>query len=119
MVEPGLLARLGLSVGDPIRIGEATFTVRATILREPDRIGGFISIGPRVIIDLADLARTRVILPGSLARYEYRFALPRGADVEATLAAMQAADPDARWRARGCATCSRGSPATPIASPAT
>ncbi|MGH6903525.1 MAG: ABC transporter permease [Geminicoccaceae bacterium] len=101
VVEPGLLARLGLKRGDPIRIGEATFTVRATILREPDRIGGFISIGPRVIVALADLERTRVILPGSLARYEYRFALPQGADVEATIAAMQAADPDARWRARG------------------
>ena len=103
VVEPGLLARLGLKRGDPIRIGEATFTVRATILREPDRIGGFISIGPRVIIDLADLERTRVILPGSLARYDYRLALPPGADVDAALAAIRAADPDARWRARGAA----------------
>jgi putative ABC transport system permease protein len=101
VVEPGLLARLGLKTGGPIRIGEATFTVRATIQREPDRIGGFISIGPRVIIDLADLERTGVILPGSLVSYEYRFALPPGADVPAALTAMRGADPEARWRARG------------------
>ena len=101
VVEPGLLPRLGLELGDPIRIGEATFTIRATIEREPDRIGSFISIGPRVIIDSADLERTGVILPGSLARYEYRFALPPGTDVEGALAAIRAADTDARWRARG------------------
>lgn len=101
VVEPGLLPRLGLDLGDPIRIGEATFTIRATIEREPDRIGGFISIGPRVIIDSADLEQTDVILPGSLARYEYRFALPPGTDVEDALAVIRAADPDARWRARG------------------
>ena len=46
VVEPGLLARSGLAVGEVIQIGEATFTVRATIVREPDRLGGFISIGP-------------------------------------------------------------------------
>jgi len=101
VVEPGLLPRLGLRLGEQMRIGEAAFTVRATIAREPDRIGGFISIGPRVIIDLAELARAGVILPGSLARYDYRLALPPGADAEATIAAMRAADPEARWRARG------------------
>ena len=67
-VEPGLLTRLGAKLGEQIRIGEATFTVRATIVREPDQLGGFVSIGPRVMIRLADLARTGVIQPGSLAR---------------------------------------------------
>jgi putative ABC transport system permease protein len=101
VVEPGLLPRLGLKVGDSLRIGETTFTIRATIWREPDRIGNLISIGPRAIIDLADLARTRVILPGALVRYDYRFALPPGANAEAALAEVRAADPEARWRARG------------------
>jgi putative ABC transport system permease protein len=101
VVEPGLLPRLGLELGETVRIGEASFTVRATIAREPDRIGGFISIGPRVIIELAALERTGVILPGALARYDYRLALPPGADAEAALAAMGAVDPEARWRARG------------------
>ena len=101
VVEPGLLARLGVEVGDQIQIGEATFTVRATIVREPDRLGGFVSIGPRVMISVTDLARTEVIVPGSLARYDYRFALPPGMDAAALLADLQRKHPDARWRARG------------------
>ena len=47
VVERGLLARLGIEIGDPIRVGEAMLTVRAVIDREPDRVGGFISIGPK------------------------------------------------------------------------
>ncbi|HEX2478241.1 MAG TPA: FtsX-like permease family protein, partial [Geminicoccaceae bacterium] len=101
VVEPGLLARLGIGLGDPIQIGEATFTVRATIVREPDRLGGFISIGPRVMISLVDLERTEVIVPGSLASYDYRFALPPGLDAAGLLADLRRDHPDARWRARG------------------
>ena len=100
-VEPGLLTRLGAKLGEQIRIGEATFTVRATIVREPDQLGGFVSIGPRVMIRLADLARTGVIQPGSLARYDYRFALPPGADAAALIAELRRAHPDAHWRPRG------------------
>jgi putative ABC transport system permease protein len=100
-VERGLLARLGVQLGDTLRIGEADFVIRAVLEREPDRIGGYISIGPRAMIRLADLERTRTILPGSLARYAYGFALPPRADAAAELARIRAVDPDARWRARG------------------
>jgi putative ABC transport system permease protein len=101
VVEPGLLARLDVAVGHQIQIGEATFTVRATLVREPDRLGGFVSIGPRVMISLADLARTEVIVPGSLASYDYRFALPPGMDAAGLIEDLRSGHPDARWRARG------------------
>jgi putative ABC transport system permease protein len=101
VVERGLLSRLGLKIGDRLRIGAADFTIRAVILREPDRIGGYVSIGPRAMIRLDQLARTETILPGSLARYTYGLALPDGADAEAELARIRAIDPEARWRARG------------------
>ncbi len=101
VVEPGLLPRLGVAIGDQIQIGEATFTVRATMVREPDRLGGFVSIGPRVMIGLADVERTEVIVPGSLASYDYRFALPPGTDAAALSEELQHDHPDARWRARG------------------
>ena len=42
VVEPGLLARLGIGLVDPIQIGEATFTVRATIV-PASRIGSVAS----------------------------------------------------------------------------
>jgi putative ABC transport system permease protein len=101
VVERSLLARLGLKVGDPLRIGEAQFVIRAVLEREPDRIGGFVSIGPRVMIRLDQLARTKTILPGSLAEYAYGLALPAGVDANAVLTRIRAEHPDARWRARG------------------
>ncbi|HSA79228.1 MAG TPA: FtsX-like permease family protein, partial [Geminicoccaceae bacterium] len=100
-VERGLLARLGVAQGDRLRIGEAEFVIRAVIEREPDRIGGYVSIGPRAMIGLDQLERTRTILPGSLARYAYGLALPEGADARAELARIRAVDPEAHWRARG------------------
>ena len=53
------------------------------------------------MISLADLERTEVIVPGSLASYDYRFALPPGMDAAALLADLRRGHPDARWRARG------------------
>jgi putative ABC transport system permease protein len=100
VVEPGLLTRLGVKLGEQVRIGEATFTVRATIAREPDRLGGFVSIGPRAMIRMADLARTGVIQPGSLARYDYRFKLPAGTNAETLVAQLRRSHPDAHWRPR-------------------
>ena len=100
VVEPGVLTRLGVGIGEQIRIGEATFTVRATIVREPDQLVGFETIGPRVMIAMADLARTQVIVPGALARYDYRFALPAGSDAAALVAELRRSHPDAHWRAR-------------------
>ena len=46
LVRPELLTALALKVGDPIVIGQSTFTIRGVILNEPGRrIGGF-SLGP-------------------------------------------------------------------------
>jgi putative ABC transport system permease protein len=101
VVERGLLARLGLEVGDPIRIGEADFVIRGVLEREPDRIGGYVSIGPRAMIHVDRLASTGTILPGSLVRYSYGIALPPGTNAEAVLARLRTSNPDAQWRARG------------------
>jgi putative ABC transport system permease protein len=101
VVERSLLARLGLKVGDPLGIGKAGFVIRAVLEREPDRIGGYIAIGPRVMIGLHQLPATGTILPGSLAQYGYALALPNGIDANAFLARIRAEHPDARWRARG------------------
>ncbi|HEX6142446.1 MAG TPA: FtsX-like permease family protein [Geminicoccaceae bacterium] len=99
-VERGLLTRLDLEIGDPVTIGEAEFEIRAVVEREPDRLSGFFSIGPRLLVAIDQVERTRAIQPGSLARYEYRVALPEGSDAEAVVAAIQAANPDASWRVR-------------------
>src|SRR5262249_52433839 len=58
LVQEAVLSRLGLVVGDTVRIGEADFRVAGTIASEPDRAVGFFTLGPRVLIAEADLAAT-------------------------------------------------------------
>ncbi len=101
VVERGLLGRLGIETGDPLRIGEGDFTVRAVVDREPDRVGGFVSIGPRVFVHLDDLPRTGVIQPGSLARYDYRFAMPPNIDAAPIVARIKQENPEAGWQVSG------------------
>ena len=55
LVRPELMAQLGLEVGDDILIGTETFEIRGVITAEPGRRIGAFTLGPRVIIDRADL----------------------------------------------------------------
>ncbi len=68
LVRPELLTALGIAVGDRIAIGGATFTVRGVIRTEPGRRVGNFSLGPRVLIDYADLPATGLLTFGSRAR---------------------------------------------------
>lgn len=101
VVERGLLARLDVQIGDSIRIGDADFTVRAVVDGEPDRIGGFVSIGPRVFIHQRDLDASAIIQEGSLARFDYRFAVPPGVDVEALVAGLKTEHAEASFQVNG------------------
>lgn len=75
LVEPGLLARLDLNVGDTIEIGQQAFQISATIRSEPDRLSNGPGFGPRVMLSKRDLERTGLIRPGSLVRFHYKIAL--------------------------------------------
>src|SRR6185295_367344 len=67
LVRPELLTSLGVTVGERITIGQAAFTIRGVIVSEPGRrVGGF-SLGPRVMIDYADLPSTGLLSFGSRA----------------------------------------------------
>ena len=75
---PELLSKLGVDIGDKLRIGETRFEIRAAITHEPDRIGGsgIFSLGPRAMISAAALPDTALVQPGSLIHYNYRLRLP-------------------------------------------
>jgi putative ABC transport system permease protein len=68
LVRPELLTVLGLQVGDSIAIGQTTFVIRDVITSEPGRRVGDFSLGPRVLVDFADLASTGLISMGSRVR---------------------------------------------------
>jgi len=65
VVDPNLMTKLGVEPGARLRIGEAEFAVRATIVREPDRVASMLSFGPRALIAEAALAETGLVQPGS------------------------------------------------------
>ncbi|MBI3286034.1 MAG: FtsX-like permease family protein [Burkholderiales bacterium] len=68
-VEPALLYNLNLKAGEQLRLGELALTVAGEIAAEPDRGAGFMNFAPRVMINLADLAATRLVQDGSRVTY--------------------------------------------------
>ena len=103
-VEPELLARLDLKLGDHVTIGNAVIELRAKLTGEPDRIVGGIGLGPRVLISEAALRATGLLQPGSLVRWKYRLRLrPANASDSAVAALEQQARtdfPSAGWDIR-------------------
>ena len=75
LAEPGLLSRLGMAVGDELRLGRQSFEVRGVLTAEPDRASEFFSLAPRVLVDLASLADTGLGGNGSLVTYRYKLLL--------------------------------------------
>lgn len=73
-VDSRLLPLLNLSLGDELTIGNKNFSVSRVVIREPDAGNGFRVLGPRVMINLADLPATGVILPGSRITYRWLLA---------------------------------------------
>jgi putative ABC transport system permease protein len=105
-VDPTILDRLGVKIGDEIRIGGASLRIAATIAREPDAATGALSFGPRVLVADAALKATGLVRPGALVTYAYRLRLRPGIDPARFAEEARAAFPQAGWRVRGFADAS-------------
>jgi putative ABC transport system permease protein len=68
-VEAALLDALGLEMGQPLLLGDASLRVSKIIVSEPDRGGGFISFSPRVMLNQSDVAATGLVQPSSRSTY--------------------------------------------------
>jgi len=60
-----LLQSLGIEVGRSVTVGAIALRVAKVLVLEPDRGGDFFSIAPRAIMNLADVAATGLVMPGS------------------------------------------------------
>ena len=78
VVDPIILERLGLKLGDPLAIGTSTLPITGVIDHEPDTISDRLTFGPRIFVSLATLEKTGLVQPGSLVRWRYAVALPGG-----------------------------------------
>lgn len=104
VVHPVLADRLGLAVGDALWLGSNRFTIRATILREPDAGSASFGLGPRTIVRSAALEGSGLIAEGSLFDTDYRILAPATTDedLDALEAATEARfeEAGARWHDR-------------------
>jgi len=102
IVDPILLSRLGLLVGDSLKIGAAQLTVLGTIENEPDRVSDGFGFGPKVLISLKTLALTKLEQPGSLIRWTGRLKLDDGtqSNLEEVIETSKQKFPEAGWRVR-------------------
>ena len=79
VVDPILLERLSLRIGNSISIGKIEVPIRATIEAEPDKIAERFTVGPRVLVSLETLHRSGLVEPGSLVTWRYALKLPNNA----------------------------------------
>ncbi len=101
VVDANLLSRLDLTVGDQIQVGTAVFTVRATVISEPDRATSLFSLGPRFLVSKGALPATGLIQPGSQISYHTRITLADGVTPADWRSRLAATFPKAGWRVRG------------------
>ena len=100
--------RLGVTLGETIRIGEARLRYAGIVAAEPDKVASPAILGPRAMINAVDLDATRLIQPGSLLAYDTRIRLPETTDRTRFLADLRAAFPDQGWRIRAAGEAAPG-----------
>lgn len=70
IVQPDVLAQLGVAVGDTLILAGQPFVIRDTLVSEKVQRSGGVSFGPRVYIDLAALRALPLLGFGSRATYQ-------------------------------------------------
>jgi putative ABC transport system permease protein len=89
-VDPVLLARLGVGIGDTLMIGAVEVRITASVVSEPDKISDRLSYGPRVLLSLETLLETGLAEPGSLVRWRYALRSAPELGQEAGIAGLRA-----------------------------
>ncbi len=98
-----LFERLGIQPGARIKLGTATFELRAKIVAEPDAASDGFGFAPRLLLSLDGLAASGLVQPGSLVENAYKVRLngqPSEADLTAITAKAGELFPQAGWSIR-------------------
>ena len=78
-IDARIVAQLNLSLGQMLRIGEASFRITHVLDYRPDQGTGLVNLAPAALINLDELAATHLVQPGSRATYAALFAGPPAA----------------------------------------
>lgn len=76
VVQDSLLIKLGLTVGDRLKIGQGQFVITGVLKTEPDRMANAFSLGPRVLMSRDGLQAADLIKQGSRVRERYLLKTP-------------------------------------------
>lgn len=85
VVQESLLIRMGLAVGDRLKIGQGFFVITGVVRTEPDRMANAFSLGPRVLISQEALRATELVKVGSRLRERYLLKIPQAMPPEPLL----------------------------------
>jgi putative ABC transport system permease protein len=83
IMDPVLIDRLGLQIGDSFRLGTKDFRLTAALLREPDSASTGFTLGPRTVVRSEDLQGSGLLESGSMYETRYRLLLPPQSDLQA------------------------------------
>ena len=95
-----LIDRIGLELGDEVRLGLGRYELRAALDVEPDGVGGGFGLGPRIIVLTEALNESGLLGEGSFYESALRLQLPADEDLD-LLRERFADDAEAfgwRWR---------------------
>jgi putative ABC transport system permease protein len=81
-VQKRLLSLLELTNGSELYVGEGALSVEGEIIQEPDVGFNLAGLQPRVLMHVADVAKTEVLGLGSRAKWRYYFAGPEESLIE-------------------------------------
>jgi Predicted ABC-type transport system involved in lysophospholipase L1 biosynthesis, permease component len=73
LLAPRLMALLNLKIGDSIDVGDATLRIAGVVVQEPDSGFNPFQMAPRLMMNIADVAKTGAVQPGSRVSWRYKF----------------------------------------------
>ena len=83
IMDPVLIDRLGLALGDTFRLGTQEFRLTAALTREPDSASTGFTLGPRTVVRSDALKTSGLLASGSMYETRYRLLLPPETDLQA------------------------------------
>ena len=107
IADAAIFERLGVEIGDRVRLGDTDVELRARLTYEPDRNGDGLVLAPRLLVSLAALRASGLEREGSLIDFHYRLRFPDatgfaadGGAVAGFIDETRRRFPEAGWRIR-------------------
>lgn len=76
VVQESLLIKMGLRIGECLKIGQGLFGITGVVRTEPDRMANAFSLGPRLLMSREGLHAAELVKVGSRIRERYLLKVP-------------------------------------------